>query len=267
MLRSRIIPCLLIKNGGLVKTVQFDSPKYVGDPLNTVRIFTEGGDELFVIDIDKTTQNQEPNYQLIQNLALECRMPLCYGGGVKTVEQIQRIVGLGVEKVSFSSSAVATPNLISEAAEKVGSQSVVVVIDVRKSGFLRKNEVFTHNGLKKTGLNPVDFARKVEKLGAGEVVINSIERDGHMKGYDVPLIQEIRDAINLPLTVIGGAGSLDDISDLIKHFGTIGAAAGSLFVFKGKYRAVLINYPSYEEKRICSQKLRRWIRITIFSFF
>lgn len=249
MLRSRIIPCLLVKNGGLVKTVQFDSPKYVGDPLNAVRIFNEKEvDELFVIDIDATAQNREPNYQLIQNLAGECRMPLCYGGGVKTVEQIQRIVGLGVEKVSFSSSAVATPNLITEAAEKVGSQSVVVVIDVRKSGFLRKHEVYTHNGTKKTGLNPVDFARKVQKFGAGEVVINSIERDGHMKGYDLYLVQEIRDAINLPLTVLGGAGSLDDISDLIQRFGIIGAAAGSLFVFKGKYRAVLINYPSHEEK-------------------
>lgn len=249
MLRSRIIPCLLVKNGGLVKTVQFDSPKYVGDPLNAVRIFNEKEvDELFVIDIDATAQNREPNYQLIQNLAGECRMPLCYGGGVKTVEQIQRIVGLGVEKVSFSSSAVITPNLISEAAEKVGSQSVVVVIDVRKSGFLRKHEVYTHNGMKKTGLNPIDFARKVQKLGAGEVVINSIERDGHMKGYDLHLVQEIREAINLPLTVLGGAGSLEDISGLIQRFGTIGAAAGSLFVFKGKYRAVLINYPSHEEK-------------------
>lgn len=249
MLRSRIIPCLLVKNGGLVKTVQFDSPKYVGDPLNAVRIFNEKEvDELLVIDIDATAQNREPDYQLIQNLAGECRMPLCYGGGVKTVEQIQRIVGLGVEKVSFSSSAVATPSLITEAAEKVGSQSVVVVLDVRKSGFLRTHEVYTHNGTKKTGLNPVDFARKVQKLGAGEVVINSIERDGHMKGYDLHLVQEIRDAINLPLTVLGGAGSLDDISGLIQRFGTIGAAAGSLFVFKGKYRAVLINYPSHEEK-------------------
>lgn len=249
MLRSRIIPCLLVKNGGLVKTVQFDNPKYVGDPLNAVRIFNEKEvDELLVIDIDATAQNREPDYQLIQNLAGECRMPLCYGGGVKTVEQIQRIVGLGVEKVSFSSSAVVTPNLITEAAEKVGSQSVVVVLDVRKSGFLRKHEVYTHNGTKKTGLNPVDFARKVQKLGAGEVVINSIERDGHMKGYDLHLVQEIRDAIDLPLTVLGGAGSLDDISGLIQRFGTIGAAAGSLFVFKGKYRAVLINYPSHEEK-------------------
>lgn len=249
MLRSRIIPCLLLKKGGLVKTVQFDIPKYVGDPLNAVRIFNEKEvDELLVIDIDATAQNREPDYQLIKNLAGECRMPLCYGGGVKTVEQIQRIVGLGVEKVSISSAAVESPDLIADAAAKVGSQSVVVVLDVKKSGLFRKNEVFTHNGGRKTGINPVDFARKVQKLGAGEVVINSIERDGHMKGYDLPLVQEIRDAINLPLTVLGGAGSLDDISGLIQRFGIIGAAAGSLFVFKGKYRAVLINYPSHEEK-------------------
>lgn len=250
MLRPRIIPCLLVKNGGLVKTVQFDNPKYVGDPINAVRIFNEKEvDELFVIDIEATAQNREPNYTLIQNLAAECRMPLCYGGGVKTVEQIQKIVGLGVEKVSISSAAIESPDLIADAAAKVGSQSVVVVLDFKKSGLLRKNEVFTHNGNRKTGLNPVDFAVKVQALGAGEVVINSIERDGVMKGYDLHIIQDIRGSVNVPLTVLGGAGSLQDINNLVQRFGIIGAAAGSLFVFKGKYRAVLINYPSHDEKK------------------
>lgn len=249
MLRSRIIPCLLVKNGGLVKTRQFDDPKYVGDPINAVRIFNEKEvDELFVIDIDATVQNREPNYTLIQNLAAECRMPLCYGGGVKTVGQIQKIVGLGVEKVSISASAVETPELITDAAAKVGSQSVVVVLDVKKSGLLRRYEVCTHNGSRKTGHNPVDFAVKVQSLGAGEIVVNSIERDGLMNGYDFHLIQEIRDSINVPLTVLGGAGSLQDIQDLVQQLGLVGAAAGSLFVFKGKYRAVLINYPSHNEK-------------------
>lgn len=249
MLRPRIIPCLLVKNGGLVKTVRFEAPKYVGDPINAVRIFNEKEvDELIVVDIDATVENREPNYTVIANLAAECRMPLCYGGGVRSVEQILRIVSLGVEKVAISAAAIHAPDLIPEAAERVGSQSIVVVMDVKKSGLLRRHEVFTHNGSKGTGLDPVTFAKNVEALGAGEVVVNSIDRDGEMKGYDLDLIDRMRDAINLPLTVLGGAGSLSDIEQLIRRFGVIGAAAGSLFVFKGKYRAVLINYPSRDEK-------------------
>jgi imidazole glycerol-phosphate synthase subunit HisF len=249
MLRPRIIPCLLVTNGGLAKTVSFKNPKYVGDPINAVKIFNEKQvDELIVVDIDATTKNREPDYSMISNLAAECRMPLCYGGGVKTVTQIEKIIGLGVEKVAISSSAVQVPNLISDAAKCVGSQSIVVVMDIKKSGLLRRYEVFTHNGTKGTGLDPVSFARQVEALGAGEVVVNSIDRDGEMKGYDVELIAKVREAISLPLTVLGGAGSMQDITELISHFGIIGAAAGSLFVFKGKYRAVLINYPGMAEK-------------------
>jgi cyclase len=249
MLHPRIIPCLLVKNGGLVKTIQFGNPKYVGDPINAVRIFNEKEvDELIVLDIDATTQKREPNYTLIKNLAAECCMPLCYGGGVKTVEQIEKIISMGVEKVAISSAAVRTPELISQASARVGSQSVVVVMDVKKSGFLHRYECFTHNGSRGTGINPVEFAQMVEKHGAGEVVINSIEYDGVMKGYDLTLIKETMEAITLPMTALGGAGSLGDISRLIEQFGIIGAAAGSLFVFKGKYRAVLINYPSHAEK-------------------
>jgi cyclase len=249
MLRPRIIPCLLVKNGGLVKTVHFDKPKYVGDPINAVRILNEKEvDELIVLDIDATAQNREPDYRLIANLAAECRMPLCYGGGVKTAEQVQRIISLGVEKVALSTAAVQTPDLISETALRVGSQSIVVVMDVKKSGLLRRYEVFTCNGTKGTGLDPVAFARRAEDLGAGEVVVNSIDCDGEMKGYDHDLISRVREAISLPLTVLGGAGSLKNIEDLIRTFGIIGAAAGSLFVFKGVYRAVLINYPSRDGK-------------------
>lgn len=249
MLRSRIIPCLLIKNGGLVKTVKFGESKYVGDPLNAVRIFNEKeGDELFVVDIDATSRNQEPDYNRIKNLAAECRMPLCYGGGVKTADQIQKIISLGVEKVAISAAAVKDPELIPSAAEKVGNQSVVVVLDVKKKRFSKKYEIFTHNGKKPTGLNPVAFAQKAETLGAGEIVVNSIDRDGVMKGYDLDLVNQIRNAITLPLTVLGGAGTVNDVSGLIQKFGIIGASAGSLFVFKGKYRAVLINYPSRDEK-------------------
>lgn len=249
MLRPRIIPVLLIQAGGLVKTVGFGSPKYVGDPINAVRIFNEKQvDELLVADIDATRMGREPDYSLIRNLAAECRMPLSYAGGVTTPEQVERIISLGVEKVAISTAAVRNPSLIREAARRVGGQSIVAVIDVRKAGILRRHEVFTENGSRASGLDPVQHARHMESLGAGEILVNSIDRDGQMKGYDLELITKVREAVHLPLSVLGGAGSIQDIQSLIGRFGIIGAAAGSLFVFKGKYRAVLINYPGLDEK-------------------
>jgi cyclase len=252
MLRPRIIPVLLVRDNGLTKTVRFGPGKYVGDPLNAVRIFNEKEvDEIVVLDIDATVQKREPNYTLIRNLAAECRMPLCYGGGVKTAEQVRRIIELGVEKVAISSASVERPGLISEAAEQVGRQSIVVVMDVRKKGRFGGNYRFhTHNGRHDTGLDPCAFARKAEEMGAGEIVVNSIDQDGEMKGYDMDLARKVRDATTLPMTVLGGAGSLVDIKGMITTFGIIGAAAGSLFVFKGKYRAVLISYPTQVEKNM-----------------
>lgn len=254
MLRPRIIPCLLVHKGGLVKTVRFGNPKYVGDPLNAVRIFNEKEvDELTVLDIDASRQGREPDYSLIANLALECRMPLCYGGGVKTVEQIERIIGLGVEKIAISSGAVEHPGLVSQAASRVGSQSVVVVMDVKRAGLLRRPELVTLNATHRTGLTLDDFVRRVQAEGAGEIVVNSVDRDGEMKGYDLDLVQQVRALTTLPLTILGGAGSQDDLRELISRYRIIGAAAGSLFVFKGKYRAVLINYPNRQEKDLlCS---------------
>jgi len=249
MLRPRVIPCLLVKNGGLVKTVKFAEPKYVGDPINAVRIFNEKeADELIVLDIDATANNRDPNYEMIRNLAAECRMPLCYGGGVTTVDQFKRIISLGVEKVAISASAVTDPELVKKAAEMVGNQSVVVVLDVKKKRFTRKYEVFTHNGMKSSGQNVADLSSKMASFGAGEIVVNSIDHDGVMNGYDFKLVEQVRNAVSVPVTVLGGAGSLDDISNLVDRFGIIGAAAGSLFVFKGKYRAVLINYPDQKLK-------------------
>jgi cyclase len=247
MLRARVIPCLLFQNGGLVKTVQFTQPKYVGDPLNAVRIFNEKEvDELMVLDIDATVQCREPRYDLIRNLAAECRMPLCYGGGVTSIEQAERIIGMGVEKVAISSAAVARPELVSELAEVLGNQSVAVVVDVKRTkiGY----EIWTHNGTRPTGMSPMAFAKEMEVRGAGEIVVNSIDCDGVMKGYDLELVTAIRESTTLPITALGGAGSLDDIRQLIDRFGIIGAAAGSVFVFKGIYRAVLINYPSRKDK-------------------
>jgi len=249
MLRPRITPCLLVHNGGLVKTVNFSNPKYVGDPINAVKIFNEKEvDEIIVVDIDASVHESQPDYVLIRNLAAECRMPLCYGGGVKTVDQIEEIISLGVEKVAISSAAIGNPDLIAEAATVVGSQSIVVVMDVKKVKSRESYELFIYNGRKGTGLNPVEFAKTAEQLGAGELVINSIDCDGLMKGYDLELAKQVRDATNLPITVLGGAGSLKDIAALIEAFGVVGAAAGSLFVFKGSFRAVLINYPSRSEK-------------------
>lgn len=249
MLRPRIIPCLLVKNGGLVKTVRFGNPKYVGDPINAVRIFNEKEvDEIMVIDIDATAEKRDPDYVLIERMAEECRMPLCYGGGVKTSEQIQRIVELGVEKVGLSSAAIRDPQIVREAAERVGNQSIVVVLDVKRSVSGGGYEVMTHNGRRGTGKNPFELARQMANAGAGEIVVNSIDRDGLMGGYDLVLAGGVRAAVSVPLTVLGGAGTLEDIAHLIGQFGSIGAAAGSLFVFKGVYKAVLINYPTRAEK-------------------
>lgn len=247
MLRPRIIPCLLIHNGGLVKTVKFTDPKYVGDPLNAVRIFNEKEvDELMVIDIDASRFKQSPNETLIAQMAAECRMPLCYGGGIKSVEQIEHLIGLGVEKVAISSAAVDDPDLISNASACVGSQSLVGVIDVMEKGFFKKPEVVTLNATKATGIDPISFAKKLDNLGVGEIVLNSVDRDGSMNGYDLNLVSKVREVVQVPITVLGGAGKFDHIRDLVEKHSLIGAAAGSLFVFKGKYRAVLINYPNRE---------------------
>ncbi len=246
MLRPRIVPCLLVKNGGLVKTVKFANPKYVGDPINAVKIFNEKEvDELMVLSIDATALGKEPDYVMIRNLAAECRMPLCYGGGIKNVEQADRIISMGVEKVAISSAAVEDPALVANLARRVGSQSVVVVMDVRGGA---RGEVFTHNGTRATKRQPVEFARQMQELGAGELVVNSIDNDGVMKGYDFELMNDVRAAVSVPLTALGGAGSLADMRKLVDSHGLVGAAAGSLFVFKGVYRAVLISYPSRVEK-------------------
>jgi cyclase len=249
MLRARITPCLLVHKGGLYKTVGFKDPKYIGDPLNAVKIFNEKeADEIVVLDIDASAEGVEPNFKLIGHLALECRMPLCYGGGVKRPDQAKRIIGLGVEKVAISSAAVETPDLVTRIAEEVGRQSVVTVLDVRRNPASGSHEVWTRNGRHATGLDPVTLASDLEARGAGEIVINSIDRDGAMTGYDLDLACRVKAAITIPLTVLGGAGSLRDIAALIEKCGVVGAAAGSLFVFKGPFRAVLINYPNSAQK-------------------
>ena len=249
MLRPRIIPCLLVHKNGLVKTVNFKSPKYVGDPINAVKIFNEKeSDELIVLDIDATANNSEPDYKMISRLAAECRMPLCYGGGVRHAAQAKKIIGLGVEKVAISAAAVQTPQLIAQISEEIGRQSVVVVLDVKKKMFSKEYDVYTHNGQKNSKRSLFDMIAQVQELGAGEIVVNSIDHDGQMKGYDLELAKRVKQMAHIPVTMLGGAGSLNDIGELVRGCGTIGASAGSLFVFKGIYKAVLINYPKPSEK-------------------
>lgn len=249
MLRPRIIPSLLIHNNGLVKTINFKNPKYLGDPINTVRIFNEKEvDELAIFDIDASVNNSKPNFNLLKKLANQSRMPLCYGGGIKTVEDALKIFSLGIEKIAINSGIIDRPKLISEIVDKVGSQSVVAVLDVKKK-FFGGYELAINNGRKLTGINPFDFVKEVQDLNAGEIIVNSIDRDGTMKGFDLELINKIASLVKIPMTVLGGAGSLSDIEEVINSHGIIGVAAGSLFVFKGPYKAVLINYPSNKVKK------------------
>jgi len=259
MLRPRIIPCLLVHEGGLVKTVKFKAPRYVGDPINAVKIFNEKAcDELLVLDIDATVNSTEPDYRMIARLAAECRMPLSYGGGVKTADQADRIISLGVEKVSISAAAVTNPALVTEIANRVGQQSVVVVLDVRiKSGLFSKGyEVVTHNAKKAVVGDPFALAVQMQDAGAGEVVVNAVDLDGTYNGYNLPLAREMQKHLHVPMTLLGGAGSLADIEKLIAQCGLVGACAGSLFVFKGGLKAVLINYPTPEQKdELCTRAL------------
>lgn len=243
MLRPRIIPCLLVQDNGLVKTVNFKSPKYVGDPINAVKIFNEKEvDELIVLDIDASVQKKQPDFNLIKILAGECRMPFCYGGGISTLEEAKAIISLGVEKVAISSAAIQRPELVREISDVIGKQSVVVVLDVKKKLLSSKYEVWTHNGKKNTKQCPIELAKSLVQYGAGEIILNSIDNDGVMKGYDLTIGKKVRDAIDVPFTILGGAGETSHFTEAVNLLGTIGVSAGSFFVFKGVYKAVLISY-------------------------
>jgi cyclase len=229
----------------LVKTVRFEKPRYLGDPINTIKIFnTKEVDELIVLDIDATVQNREPNYQFINILATECFMPFTYGGGVKTVDQLVKLISLGVEKISFSTAALENPRVIEESAKVCGTSSVVVTIDVRKKRLSGAYDVVSHNGSRWHSKDPIEFAREMQERGAGELVINSVDNDGMMQGYDEKLIKGIISKVSIPVVVLGGAGKLEDMRNVIQNLGASAAAAGSLFVYQGVHRAVLINYPT-----------------------
>lgn len=246
MLMSRVIPCLLLKGEGLVKTRRFTEPTYVGDPLNAIRIFNEKQvDELVVLDILATKERREPNYELIHKIASECFMPLCIGGGISRLDQIERIFKTGVEKVAINSYAVDHPEFIEQAANAFGSQSIVASLDVRR-GLLGGYRVWSGGGKHATKNDPVSWAIRLQELGAGELMLTAMDRDGMMKGYDLELIRNVTSAVTIPVIASGGAGSIEDLS-LAIGAGASAAAAGSLFVFHGRHRAVLISFPDPKE--------------------
>ena len=247
MIISRVIPCLLLRNNGLVKTVKFKDATYVGDPINAVKIFNEKEvDELIFLDIDASKNKKEPPYELLKDIASECFMPLCYGGGISTTDQIRKIIKCGVEKVSINTSAFKNPEFIRDASEIFGASTIVVAIDVKKSIF-GKYTVYINGGKENTGKDPVEYAILAEKMGAGEILLNSIDKDGTMQGYDIDLVKKVSSVVKIPLIVSGGAGSIDHMKEGISKGGASAVSAGSFFVFHGKRRAVLISYPSVEE--------------------
>lgn len=246
MLRARVIPCLLLRNAGLVKTIGFKTPKYVGDPINAVKIFNEKEvDELIVLDIDASKRGAEPNYDLLADLASECFMPLCYGGGVTSVEQALRIVQLGIEKIAVNAATIADPGLVTALSEVLGSQSVVVGIDVKRD-WMGRYRVYDASSAKLTDRSPETYAEELVHAGAGEVFLNSVDQDGSQTGYDLKLIDKVTRAVSVPVIACGGAGRLEDFFSAV-NAGASAVAAGSMFVFQGRHRAVLISYPSYKE--------------------
>jgi cyclase len=246
MLKRRLIPCLLLRNGGLVKTIKFSNPKYVGDPINAIHIFNEKEvDELIVLDITASKEKREPNYDLIERIAGECFMPLCYGGGIRTIEQARHLFKLGVEKISIQTAALHNLSIIKQISEEVGSQSVVASIDVLKNK-LGKYLLYSSSRGKTHHLPWTDYLNSVVEAGAGEIVLNAVDNDGMMKGMDLELIRRASINTSVPLIAIGGAGSLSHLKSAFES-GASAVAAGSFFVFQGPHRAVLITYPSQIE--------------------
>lgn len=254
MIATRVIPILLLKGEGLVKTVRFRDPMYVGDPRNVVKIFNEKEvDELVVLDIKATTEGYRPRLELIREIVSEAFMPVAYGGGIRTLVDAQEVLALGVEKIVLNSYAVENPSFVREASMSLGAQSVVVCLDVKK-GLFGKYEVYSHGGGRRGKSDPVTFARTMEQMGAGELIVNSIDRDGTMTGYDLELVKAVAGAVMVPVIACGGAGTIEDFGKAVAEAGASAVAAGSMFVFHGRHRAVLVSYPDQKVlKRIFSQ--------------
>lgn len=247
MLRTRVIPCLLLKESGLVKTIKFKNPTYVGDPINAIKIFNDKEvDELVFLDISATPEKRGPNFKLLSEISSECFMPLGYGGGITTLKEIEQLFNLGIEKVILNSSAHSNIKLLTEATKTFGSQSIVASMDIKKGWLSRKQTVYSSCGSLNTKISPIEYAKKMEDAGAGEIMINSIDLDGTMTGYDLPLIKSISNTVSIPVVAIGGAGSVEDFASAV-NAGASAVAAGSFFIFQKTHRAVLITYPSQQE--------------------
>lgn len=243
MFRARVIPCLLLRGRGLVKTRRFKEPVYVGDPVNAVRIFSEKEvDELVVLDIDASREGREPDYELVAEIAGECFMPVAYGGGIRTLEQVRKLIRSGVEKVVVNSAALDSTEVITAAAEVFGTQAVVAGIDVRKP-LIGGYRVVGKSATMESKVKLDDHVRRVVAAGAGEIFLNSIDRDGMMMGYDLDLIRSVTHLVEVPVVACGGAGTVEHLREAVQDAGASAVSAGSMFVFHGKHRAVLINYP------------------------
>jgi len=247
MLKTRVIPVLLIKDGGLIKTIGFGKEKYVGDPINAIRIFNEKEvDELVLLDIMASKEKRNPPFERIEEVVSECFMPLCFGGGVNDIEDMSRIFGLGIEKIALNHILLFDLGFLKRSAEQFGSQSVVASIDVKKN-LWGNYKVYSHVDGRTMDRDPIEFAREIEEAGAGEIFLNSVDMDGTFNGYDLRLVKDVSEAVDIPVIACGGAGTIADLRDAAKIGGASAVAAGSMFVFHGKHRAVLINYPSYRE--------------------
>jgi cyclase len=246
MFRPRVIPVLLLKNNGLVKSEKFKDYRYIGDPINTVNLFNRlNADELFILDITANAENRIIDIHLLRRIADEANMPFGVGGGIRNIDHIKNIIKSGAEKVIISTHAVKQPDFIKKAALEFGSSTIAVCIDIKKD-FLGRSRIFIENGKKPVTIDPKQFAKKMEEYGAGEIIINSIDNDGNMNGYNIPLIRAISEIVTIPVVALGGAGKMTDFREAVTEGCVSAVAAGSFFIYKGKRRAVLINYPTQE---------------------
>ncbi len=248
MFRPRLIPVLLLRKNALVKSVKFKNYNYIGDPINAVKIFNElKADELVLLDIDATLEGTRISSDVIKRVGEEANMPFSVGGGISSIEDIREVISCGAEKAILSSHAIKNPLLIKEAAENFGSSTIVICIDVKKKFLGKSDYVFIKNGKEATQYKPIEFARIAEEMGAGEIIIQSIPKDGSMEGYDIDLIKSISNAVTIPTVALGGGGSLEDFRAAFQSGNANGIAAGSFFVYQGNNKGVLINYPSRED--------------------
>jgi cyclase len=249
MIGTRVIPCLLLRGRGLVKTVKYKDPTYLGDPINIVRIFNDKEvDELTFLDITASSEGHPPAYDLLQDIASECFIPFGYGGGIQSCEDIRRLLKIGIEKVVLNTAAVENRPLVRQAADDFGSSTIVISVDFRRNLF-GKAEVYCRSGKKAAGVDPVTFAKEMEQAGAGEILLNAIDRDGTMQGYDLEIVKKVTSAVSIPVIACGGAHDIHDLASVVREGGASAAAAGSMFVFQGPLRAVLISYPTQPDLR------------------